>query len=51
MSKYLNATVLAQYKKVGGVRIEDDIVVKKDGLEILSAHVPKEIAEIEALMK
>ena len=33
-----------------GIRIEDDVVVTKDGHEVLSKKVPKEIAEIEALM-
>ena len=33
-----------------GIRIEDTVLVKKDGYEILTGEVPKEIAEIEALM-
>ena len=33
-----------------GVRIEDDILVTKDGYEILSDGVPKTVDEIEALM-
>lgn len=33
-----------------GVRIEDDILVTEKGAEILTHHVPKEIAEIEAMM-
>jgi Xaa-Pro aminopeptidase len=34
-----------------GVRIEDDVIVTKKGCEIISKDVPKEIDEIEALMK
>ncbi|HET8789570.1 MAG TPA: M24 family metallopeptidase, partial [Modicisalibacter sp.] len=33
-----------------GIRIEDDVVVTIDGHEVLSAAVPKQIADIEALM-
>ncbi|NIR59374.1 MAG: Xaa-Pro aminopeptidase [Gammaproteobacteria bacterium] len=33
-----------------GVRIEDDVLVTRDGPEVLSAGIPKEIDEIEALM-
>lgn len=34
-----------------GVRIEDDVLITADGIEILTAAVPKEIEEIEALMR
>jgi Xaa-Pro aminopeptidase len=33
-----------------GIRIEDDVVVTKDGCRVLTSGVPKEIDEIEALM-
>ena len=33
-----------------GIRIEDDVLVTKEGHEVLSAAAPKEIDEIEALM-
>jgi len=33
-----------------GIRIEDDVVVTKDGCDVLSRDVPKAIDEIEALM-
>ena len=33
-----------------GVRIEDDVLVTKEGCEILTAGLPKAVAEIEALM-
>jgi len=34
-----------------GIRIEDDILVTKDGCEILTKDAPREIEEIEKLMK
>ncbi len=34
-----------------GVRIEDDAAVTADGCEIITAHAPKTIADIEGLMK
>ncbi|MCB1856769.1 MAG: Xaa-Pro aminopeptidase [Gammaproteobacteria bacterium] len=33
-----------------GIRIEDDVVVTKDGCDILTRDVPKQVEEIEALM-
>ena len=33
-----------------GVRIEDDVLVTRDGCEVLSGDVPSSVAEIEALM-
>lgn len=34
-----------------GIRIEDDVLVTKDGHEVLTHAVPKEIDEIEQLMQ
>jgi Xaa-Pro aminopeptidase len=41
------------YKKFAGmgVRIEDDVLITATGNEILSGHIPKEIADIEKLMR
>ncbi|CAO3679030.1 unnamed protein product [Rhizopus stolonifer] len=47
--KYINKEMLNKYKPVGGVRIEDNIVITQDGFINLTT-VPKEIDEIEALM-
>lgn len=33
-----------------GIRIEDDVVVTREGCDILTADVPKEVDDIEALM-
>jgi len=34
-----------------GIRIEDDVLVTKDGYELLSGNIPKSAEEIEKLMK
>jgi len=38
-------------EKAIGIRIEDTVLITKDGCEVLTKDVPKEIAEIEALLK
>jgi Xaa-Pro aminopeptidase len=47
----VNERVALEYSRtVGGIRIEDDVLVTETGAEVLSANCPKEIAEIEAIL-
>lgn len=49
---YINKDKVEEYRKeVGGIRIEDMVVVTADGFENLVVGLPKTVPEIEAFMK
>lgn len=48
-SQFLVREVVDQYRGAGGVRIEDNIAVTEDGMELLTC-VPRTVEEIESIM-
>lgn len=48
-ARFLCREVINQYRGFGGVRIEDNIAVTENGMELLTV-VPRTVEEIEALM-
>jgi len=48
--KYLNVNMIKGYLDFGGVRIEDDVYVTKDGCVNLTSRIPRTTEEIENFM-
>jgi Xaa-Pro aminopeptidase len=44
-----DTSVDARWRGIG-IRIEDDVAVTRDGFDVLTRDVPKDVADIEALM-
>lgn len=50
LSEFINYEKVEAYKDFGGVRLEDDILVTKDGFRLLGKPIPKTINEVETLL-
>ncbi|TPX56221.1 hypothetical protein PhCBS80983_g04706 [Powellomyces hirtus] len=50
--RYLNVDVVKRFQAtVGGVRIEDDVIITEDGIDNLTGWIPKEVADVEKVMR
>ena len=45
--EYVNYNKLKDFRNFGGVRLEDNFVMRNDGFEKLGAHVARTVSEIE----
>ncbi len=48
---FINYEAIEAFRKFGGIRIEDDVLVTKDGHRVLGPGIPKAVADIESGMK
>ncbi len=51
LRELVDRDVLARYDDVRGIRIEDDVLITPTGHEVLSAAIPKEPEQIEAIVQ
>lgn len=46
-SEFINYSKVERYKRFGGIRIEDDVLLTEDGHKVLGKPIPKTVAEVE----
>lgn len=51
LKQYFNEEMVRSFFDFGGVRIEDDVYITSDGCINLTAGLPREVEEIESIMK
>ncbi len=48
-TQFINYDVVNKFRKFGGIRIEDDIVVTEKGCRVLGKPIPKTVEDVEAV--
>ena len=48
-SEYINYSKVEKYRKFGGIRIEDNVLVIKNGQKVLGKPIPKKIQDVETM--
>jgi len=48
---FINYDEVEKFKDFGGIRIEDDLLITSDGCKVMGKKIPKEIDDIEQIMK
>ncbi len=46
-AEFIDYSKVEEYRDFGGIRIEDDILVEKDGARVLGKPIPKTVEEVE----
>jgi Xaa-Pro aminopeptidase len=49
-AQYIDYDRVKKYRDFGGVRIEDNVLVTKDGHRVLGESIPKKVDDIEDIM-
>ncbi len=47
-AQFIDYDAVQRFRKGGGIRIEDDVLVTEDGHRVLGPHIPKTVGELEA---
>ena len=47
--QYINYSKIDQFMSIGGIRIEDNVLITPTGHKVLSSSIPKSVKDVEAL--
>lgn len=50
-TQYINYPKVERYRRFGGIRIEDNVLVTTAGHQVLGKPIPKTVADVESMMK